>query len=208
MKKYVPKITIFFYLLTIVFFISSIFFIELLDKNYDTILIIVLSFFMSILLVLFCKLFCRQTYETKHGIFVWITKRGPPKKEVEDFIDFYIERLPEIWGFIKQKDIESAIRGCKIEFSERIFSFFGAGWKNVDKDGLQQGKNIKVKYNINGLERTLLAHDLHHMLDEVFFETKPDYEHKNVLWWYTVSVINAGWYQRNALQRGSLNVST
>lgn len=196
MKKYVPWIDFVLYgsisLLTVV--VTLIAALTSQEWTYEKIIaisVVPTAIVCICLVILLTKIFTKPNYVTKHGCLVWSGSVGPSKEELEKFIDFYIEKLPILWPYVKEVDLVKMFDGAKLEFTDKLITIFGIGWTAVDKEGLQWLKNVKVKYITGKLERTALAHEFHHMADEVVFGIAPDYEHKNVLWWYTVSVLNA-----------------
>lgn len=148
----------------------------------------------------------RPAFITKQGTAVWVAPTGPLLSEIEEFLDFYIEHVAELWPQATEYKIKEMLSGARIEFVNRLITLGGFGWSIKDAYGLQKGKIIKVKYNTCHLENTALCHELHHMIDELVFNVPPDYQHKLTVWWYTCSIINASWGQRNSLQKRSLNV--
>lgn len=211
MRRYIPLVELIFFLSIILITVAATLAVFLTPQEWPIEKIIVLSIVPPAIVVmcvsfLLMRYFAKPAFITKQGVAVWTCSTGPLLSEIEDFLDFYIESVPEVWPQATKENITEMLRGAKIEFVTKLISIMGIGWAIKDAYGVQQGNTIKVKYNLCHLETTALCHELHHMMDELVFKVPPDYQHKLTVWWYTVGIINTSWAQRNGLQRRALNV--
>jgi len=145
-----------------------------------------LGFIIVFLLFFFRWYNSRPDYFTKHGTAVWKDRIGAVYKgRVEHAIDYYITKLPEIARTEKvelRERLPFMLKGASIEWSGKLISSVGLGWKVKDKAGLQSGKCIKV-YWPGSIKNSALFHELHHMVDEIVFGHAPDYKHERTSWW-------------------------
>jgi hypothetical protein len=153
--------------------------------------------FIAVFLLFFFRWYnSRPNYFTKHGTAIWMDGiNAVYRARMEHALDYYIAKLLEL-AKNQMTDLKGKLpfmlKGASIEWSRKLISSMGIGWKVKDKAGLQSGKNIKVHWP-GSIKNSTLFHELHHMVDEVVLGLGPDYEHKRTQWWNLIRKLKEGY---------------
>jgi len=141
---------------------------------------------------LFKGYFSEPDFVTKHGTKVWVGKCSVFIDDMNDILDFYTEKLPQLCNkfliTITSTDLRKMLNNASIVLSDKPLSVIGIGWQIREAAGLQRGRQIIV-YLKDGLIESALFHELHHMIDEIILGVKPDYKHERTQWWNLVPIL-------------------
>ena len=117
-----------------------------------------------------------------------------PEELIENSIIFFAETLPKLTNrSLTPSDVYSAVSGTTITWFVEVYEINGCR-----NEGQQSGKNIWVWWNLKLigsllpneiLSRTVLFHEMLHLVDEVVFDIR-DYRHEDLEWWLLQYVLN------------------
>jgi len=171
------------------------------DQSWDITKILVLAcvYIVTVLIdliFLFKGYFSKPDFITRHGTKIWIGKCPISVGDMNDILDFYIERLPKLCKVselayprsITVSTLQQMLNNASIVWSDRPPSVIGIGWCIKEAAGFQRGKQILLHFKDNLLESALF-HELHHMIDEIILGVKPDYKHERTQWWNLVPIL-------------------
>jgi hypothetical protein len=138
-----------------------------------------------ILLSFLCSCGPPVDFTTKHGVDIY---RGELKEItiilMENSLDFYINRLPELTPNITEAQIRFALKNSRIEWYNAPIPCYAS---EKGCAGLQQYKLIMVEWKL-ALYKSAFFHEIHHMMDELLWDNF-DYVHENS-WWSLIPQLN------------------
>jgi hypothetical protein len=160
--------------------------------------------FLGVFVVIFFKWFSKRPDYIVHGAAVWTAGiRYLYKQHMDDALEFYITRLPQLleeanlekyegkYGKVTSSKLACMLVGARVEWTDRAISMATRFWTIRDANGLQQGRDVMVRW-MGGIAGSALFHELHHMVDELILERGPDYAHANKAWWDLVPLLKKG----------------
>lgn len=131
---------------------------------------------------------CANTITTPDGHTLNLEGVDVDPNQIDIAVRYYASQI--IWlGFVRPKDVGDAVD--KLHFT-LVAGRFHVPWANDLKNGMQDGKHIKLAWSDYGVAGSALFHELHHRVDQVAFE-RYDLDHSNEDWWAYVRIIKGGW---------------
>lgn len=156
--------------------------------------------FLGVFVVIFFQWFLKRPDYIVCGAAVWTAGiRYLRQPHMDDALWFYITRLPELladanlpgYEQVTESKLTCMLAGARVEWTDRSISIATRFWTIRDANGLQQGRDVMVRW-MGGIASSALFHELHHMVDEMILERGPDYAHANKAWWDLVPLLKRG----------------
>lgn len=153
--------------------------------------------FLGVFLAVFIGWLIKRPSFVVHGVAVWNGGvRLIHQHLMREALEFYTRRLPELAHeydlpekhLINISNLTCMFPGARIEWTKKPITIIARFWKVKDKNGLQQGKGVMVRW-MGSLSQSALFHELHHMVDEIILKRGPDYKHENRPWWDLVPIL-------------------
>ena len=137
------------------------------------------------------KWLSKPDYRTHQNVFVWKCSKGPSFADMNHLLETFITGVAEGCTQLGHAQVREILSGVRIEWSDTLVSWYHKlGFAVVDKEGLQQGKTIRVHYR-DPVHTSALFHELGHVVRQYAFNEKPDYRHEDTLWWKMIHKIGA-----------------
>lgn len=153
--------------------------------------------FLGVFLAVFIGWLVKRPDFVVHGVAVWNGGTNCIHSMItREALEFYTHRLPELAheydlpekNLISVSNLTCMLPGARIEWTKKPITIIGRFWQVRDKNGLQQGKGIMVRW-MGSFSQSALFHELHHMVDEIVLKRGPDYKHENKAWWALIPIL-------------------
>lgn len=158
------------------------------------------------MIVICCIVFIKIYYSTPK----WITAQGvgvwedipwfdsAGKIKLNKAIDIFVSIVAKERQ-ISKYSLLATISKLRIEWTTAPISLVGIGWTVSDKNGVQQGNNVMVRW-MGTLADSALVHEMIHFVRTQHCHLETDYKHEDPDWWYLERIINN--YIRNTVVIG------
>lgn len=144
-----------------------------------------LLFALSLQALLICSCAAvAPTFVTSHGTHV--TTNGIEEitpEYMELALDFYILWMPGLYE-VHAEGIEQMLKHADIEWLPDLVEYNGKRFYGL------QWQRWCIVYWPGAIHKSVLFHELHHMMDELIFKKSPDYNHENIRLWSTLLILN------------------